>query len=180
MTQEIHPPKLDIKHAAQSAAQFSGRDLLSNYERLTHEAQGLGNENYLNWSARTELSQDGAGLEQVGLHLVVDVTLPQICQRCLTQVEVAVHIDRTFRFVESEAVAAELDDGSEDDVLVLSREFDLAALIEDEVLMDLPLVARHDICPVEVKLAVADANFIDTAPPPSPFAVLTKLKGQVG
>jgi uncharacterized protein len=59
----------------------------------------------------------------------------------------------------------------------LSREFDLAALIEDEVLMDLPLVARHDICPVQIKLAVADANFIDASPPPNPFAVLSQLKG---
>jgi len=46
------------------------------------------------------------------------------------------------------------------------------------VLMDLPLVPRHDICPVAVKLAVADADFEVAAEKPNPFAQLAQLKGK--
>jgi uncharacterized protein len=89
-----------------------------------------------------------------------------------------VQIDRSFRFVESETVAEQEDDESEEDVLVCSREFDLGALIEDEVLMDLPLVPRHERCPAPVTLAAADADFDTPAEKTNPFAVLVQLKGK--
>ena len=178
MIQENYPSRLDVKQAAHQAWQLQGQNLLSTYERLTFETQGLEGENYLSWSVRMALLHDPAGLEQIWMYLTVDVNFPQICQRCLTPVAVAVHIDRAFRFVESESIAAQQDEQSEEDVLVLSREFDLGALIEDEVLMDLPLVARHDTCPVELKLAVADANFEEAPAQPNPFSVLTQLKSR--
>jgi uncharacterized protein len=107
----------------------------------------------------------------------VNTSLPLICQRCLGPVDVPLVIERAFRFVETEAQAEQEDDASPEDLLVLSRDFDLAALMEDEVLMELPVVPRHEVCPVPVKLAVADANFDESAPKPNPFAVLAGLKG---
>jgi uncharacterized protein len=92
-------------------------------------------------------------------------------------VDVPVHIDRSFRFVESEAQAELEDDESSEDVLVLSQDFDLVGLIEDEVLMDLPVVPRHETCPVAIKLLAADPDFEDTPAKPNPFAVLAGLKG---
>ncbi len=171
---------MDVKHAAHASEPLSGHDLLSNYERLTQETQGLGAENALNWSAQANLRQDEAGNESIWLQLTVDTTLPLICQRCLSPVDVPVQVDRWFRFVETEAAALEQDDESEEDLLVMSREFDLASLIEDEVLMDLPLVPRHDTCPVAVKLAAADADFEDVPTKPNPFAVLAGLKDKNG
>jgi uncharacterized protein len=92
-------------------------------------------------------------------------------------VDTEVSSDRWFRFAADEAAAAALDDEAEEDVLVLSNEFDLATLIEDELLMALPLVPRHETCPVEVKLAVADADFeAASAEKPSPFAALASLR----
>ncbi len=178
MIEHKHPPKLDVKHAAQSSVQLVGQDKLSNYERLTHETQGLGGENALNWSARAELRVDQAGHESPWLHLTVDVVLPLICQRCLGPVDIAVQVAQDFRFVESETVAEQQDDESEEDVLVISREFDLAELIEDEVLMALPLVPRHETCPVAVKLAAADADFEEASEKPNPFALLAQLKAK--
>ena len=63
-------------------------------------------------------------------------------------------------------------------MLVQSRDFDLQALVEDEVLMDLPVVPRHDTCPVAIKLAAADADFEAVSVKPNPFAVLAALKGK--
>lgn len=141
-----------------------------------HEAQGLGAQNVLNWSVRGELKPGSAGQPQVYLHLAASVTLPLTCQRCLGPVDVPVYIDRSFRFVETEAQAELEDDESPEDVLVLSQDFDLVGLIEDEVLMDLPVVPRHETCPVAIKLTATDADFEEAPVKPNPFAVLVGLK----
>ena len=73
--------------------------------------------------------------------------------------------------------AAALDDASEDDVLALSGELDVRELVEDELLLALPLVPRHDVCPGAVRLSAQDADF-DAAGDerPHPFAGLAALK----
>ncbi len=176
MQPQTLPKKLDIKSFAASAGQLSGQKTLSNFKRLIEETKGLGAENALNWKVQAELKPDQAGQAQAWLHVQVEVSLPLICQRCLTPVDVPVQIDRSFRFVDTEAQAELEDDASLEDVLVQSQDFDLAALVEDEVLMDLPLVPRHDNCPVALKLSAADADFVPEAPKPHPFAALAGLK----
>ncbi len=176
MTTYQRPPKLDIKHAGQASEQLSGQDVLAHYERLIEETQGLGGQNAVSWSARGALQPDAKGQPQPWLFLNVCTSLPLTCQRCLGQVDVPVQIERAFRFVETEAQAEQEDDESPEDVLVLSRDFDLAALIEDEVLMDLPVVPRHDTCPTPVKLTAVDPDFEAPSTKPSPFAVLAGLK----
>ena len=58
-----------------------------------------------------------------------------------------------------------------------SRQFNLAGLIEDELLMALPLVPRHEVCPPGLKMAVADPNFDAQEPEKAhPFAALAKLR----
>ena len=70
-----------------------------------------------------------------------------------------VSVDRAFRFVSDEALAAIQDEQSEEDVLAASRSFDLIALIEDELLMELPLAPRHETCPEPLPMAAADEDF---------------------
>lgn len=178
MIEHTHPPYLDVKHAAQASLHLEGRETLSNYERLMAETQGGAAENPLHWTALAELRSDAAGQPAPWLRLTVATCLPQICQRCLEPVDVAVQLERAFRFVESEAVAEAQDDECEEDLLVTSREFDLAALIEDEVLLALPLVPRHDTCPVKVKMLAVDKDFDAPAEKPNPFAVLAQLKAK--
>jgi len=177
MKQESPPKHLDVNAFARAATAIAGQDLLSGYDRLLHETQRLGAESRLNWSARGELRTDAAGAEQIWLHLIVDVSLPLICQRCLTPAQTAVAVNRSFRFVSSEEAAAAQDADSEEDVLALSADFSLKELIEDEVLMDLPLIPKHEVCPVAVKLAAVDPGF-ETAGSEKrqPFSVLAQLK----
>jgi uncharacterized protein len=177
MKKETTAPQLDLKAFAQSAGHIEGHDLLSNYQRLLEDTQGQGADRLLNWSARGELRTNEAGLDQIWLHLSADVSLPLTCQRCLAPADIDVTVNRSFRFVESEELAEEQDDEAQEDVLAISREFKLAELIEDEVLMEIPLVPRHDACPGDVKLAVADAGFDDALSlKRNPFEVLAKLK----
>ncbi|MEO6973215.1 MAG: YceD family protein [Rhodoferax sp.] len=168
---------LDVQAFARAAGQITGQDTLQKYERLLHETKGLGGDSPVNWTATGELRPLPGEPDQVWLHLKIDTTLPMTCQRCLGPVDVRAAGDRVFRFVANEETAVAQDDGCEEDLLVMSHDFDLAALVEDEVLMELPLVPMHEVCPVTVKLAVADESFEDeTKAKANSFAVLAGLK----
>jgi uncharacterized protein len=109
---------------------------------------------------------------------------------------VNLHIDRTFRFARSDEEAAELDETSEDeDFLALGRPLDLPSLVEDELIMALPIVPRHETCPEPLlapevsgaapsvtRRGAEGARDQDDAPQPAdrlhPFAVLGALKRQ--
>jgi uncharacterized protein len=176
MEKEFAPTRLDVKALAQSGLEISGHDLLSRYERLAQDLQGQGPDLALNWSARGESRLGPDGKPAHWLHLALDTALPLICQRCLGPVNVPVNVKRSFRFVATEEEAQAQDDEVDEDLLVLSREFNLAELIEDELVMDLPLIPRHDVCPTSVKLAAADADFdASVADKPNPFASLSEL-----
>jgi uncharacterized protein len=177
MKTESLGPRIDVKSLAQSAGVVPGRTALSEFERLMHETQGLGGDRFMSWTARGDMPIDETGVGQIWLHLTAEVCLPLVCQRCLGPVDVTVSIDRSFRFVETEAQAEIEDEDSEEDVLALSAEFSLADLLEDEVLMELPAVPRHEECPVAVTLEVMDPGFeVASAEKANPFAVLAKMQ----
>ena len=177
MENQFAPSRLDVKALALSTGELSGCDLLSRYERLAEDLQGHGPDLALNWRARGESRLGAAGQAEPWLHLKVEAALPMVCQRCMGPISIPIAIDREFRFVANEEDAAAQDDGSEEDLLVLSREFNLHELIEDELLMGLPLIPRHDVCPTAVKLEAVDPDFeANTASKPNPFAVLAKLQ----
>jgi uncharacterized protein len=89
---------------------------------------------------------------------------------------VPLHVGRRFFFVPGEEAAAALDEDSEDDVLALTPSFDLHVLVEDELLLALPIVPRHDVCPVPVPLVFEDDGSA-AEPADHPFAALAALKG---
>lgn len=115
---------------------------------------------------------------QSWLHLSAACRVQLTCQRCLQAVEVPLDLQRSYRFVADEASAAEADIDAEEDVLVSTRSLDLPALIEDELMLALPLVPRHDgDCPQPL---VVPADSSDPASEGSardnPFDVLAGLK----
>jgi uncharacterized protein len=168
---------LNIDAFAKAGGSISASESLASFDRLLDEAQGAGAQNPVYFTARGLTRPQGAGDEQVWLALTAEVALPQTCQRCLGPVDVPVAFEREFRFVASEEVAAVEDEASEEDVLVLSRDFNLLELVEDELLMALPAVPKHEVCPSTVKLQVADSDFVEEAQEkPNPFAVLEQLK----
>lgn len=177
MSTEFHARHLDVPAFAQSGATLRGADLLSNYERLLQDCGGQGADRQVQWEVRGAQQSDASGHARLWLHLSARVRLPLTCQRCLGPVDIGVEVARDFRFVATEEQAEAEDEASEEDVLVLSRDFDLQALVEDELLMALPLVPRHEVCPNEVKLAVQDADFeVAQEAKPNPFAALAGLK----
>ena len=114
----------------------------------------------------------------MALHAQVRVALT--CQRCLQAVDVNLLVDCDYRFVADEAAAAEADIDAEEDLLPTSRALDLPGLIEDELLMALPLVPRHEgRCPQPL---VAPASVDEPLPAGSsrtnPFEALAVLKAR--
>ena len=87
-------------------------------------------------------------------------------------------MQRRFLFVGSEAEAEQLDAESDDDHLVLMPRLDLLLLVEDELILELPLVPRHEgVCPEPLPFPdVADAAEEPADARPNPFAALAALR----
>jgi uncharacterized protein len=168
---------LNMVAFAQGHGALDGAEHLVSLARLAGEAHGPIELTMVQFNARGSLRADGAADDQVWLTLSAQVALPMICQRCLGPVVVPVQFEREFRFVANEELAEAEDEACEEDVLVLSRDFNLLDLVEDELIMALPVVPKHEVCPVTVMLQVADPDFHeDLAEKPNPFAVLEQLK----
>lgn len=94
------------------------------------------------------------------------------CQRCNDPLEFELNRDLQFRFVatEEELNAMPLED-DDADLIVGSRTINVDDWIEDEAILSLPLVPRHDRCSIS-SAAIGDAQ----SAPSNPFAVLSDLK----
>lgn len=175
MTTRVHNPRrLDVTAAAAAAAELSGRWPLSDLARLADDAVGRVDEPVA-WSARFEQRREPGGAPGVWLRLRAEARVARECQRCLQPVLLALDVDRAFRFAPTEDEAAALDAESEDDVLVLSRQFDLRELVEDELLLTLPIVPKHEQCPAPLPSA-ARGQAAEEEAPAHPFAALASLK----
>jgi uncharacterized protein len=150
---------------------------LLNLERLAHESIGLQPDLMVDWQAAAELRTGAAGQMDTWLHLQASTSVPMTCQRCMGAVQTPLQVDQWYRFVASEDIAMAEDDASDEDLLVMSPQFDLLGLLEDELLMALPLVPMHEVCPVA---PVFNAGVIDESgdlpEKPNPFAALAQLK----
>lgn len=175
--------RLDVAEFARSGREVEGTWPAEGFSRLADLESPPGAPRHeVQYAARGELRRASGGVAEPWLRLQVDTVLTLVCQRCLGALDVPLHVDRGFHFVRDEATAAELDADSEDDVLPLTRAFDLHALAEDELLMGLPLVPRHEACPDAPPLVFEadpdEAASHDEAP--HPFAALAALKRKGG
>jgi uncharacterized protein len=121
------------------------------------------------WRLTGELRAAKASESQVWLHADGPHQVTLECQRCLQAMTAPLQAERSFLFVHGEDTAADLDADSEDDVLALTRALDARELVEDELLLALPLVPRHDVCPEPLPVVDDDLPDVEEKPPiPSP------------
>ena len=173
-SRQFEPRHLDVRRLAAEGAELAGEWPLRDLARLcdsaaTERPPSAGDR--VAWHVRGE--QTGGLEPQIWMHLDARTALAVQCQRCLAPMDVDVGVSRRFRFVAGEAAAAHLDAESEDDVLALARDVDLQELVEDELLLALPIVPMHAECPEPLTRSEADD---EPAPAPSPFAVLASLR----
>ncbi|MDD2833526.1 MAG: DUF177 domain-containing protein [Methylotenera sp.] len=118
-----------------------------------------------------QLSGEKNVMGQHLLHLSIQADLPTFCQRCLQRMRIAMGLNFTY-------LIAEVDDAAllDGDELTLEDEMDvqppdqamsLLALIEDELIMALPIAPTHDFSCTDVQMQSGDKH--------NPFAALKGL-----
>ncbi|HTN50005.1 MAG TPA: YceD family protein [Burkholderiaceae bacterium] len=96
------------------------------------------------------------------------------CQRCSGEISYPLHRTARFRFVESDEELAAVPIVDDDvDVIVGSHSMAVAPWVEDEAILSLPVVPRHDDCQPDY---VEDARPDAESDRPNPFAALAVLK----
>lgn len=181
-----NPARFDARAFAEAGGVLDEEVPISRLPRFRDEQHPETDPNltpsFVHWQARGELrAPTSGGPSAVWLHMHAQARLSLTCQRCLGPVETLVDVDRWFRFVEDEAVAAAQDEHSDEDLLALEPRPDLLEVLEDELLMALPLVPMHEVCPIPVIMQSSDpdAAFSEEEVEPDrkhPFSALAKLK----
>lgn len=182
------PQKLDVGAFIDSGEVLEGGLPVADLHRLAaglFAQADLASLPAVQWRAQGRLVAQRVGPPQRWLDIEAKGSFPWECQRCLHAVDLPIEVNRSIRFVEDEAAAANLDADCDDDVLAVSRQFDLQELLEDELIMAQPLVPRHERCPTDVERhmrsfdpdepATSDSSDPENAKP-HPFAALAALK----
>ena len=173
--------RLDVRRLAANGTELSGELAQASLARLVASVlPPLADEPAaaVHWRLRGESRPLAGAAHQIRLHLSARTTVALSCQRCLHRMAEGLEFDRSFLFVRDEDEAARLDEEIDEDVLMLPRQLDGIELIEDELILALPLVPRHDVCPLPLEnpAAAVGPSAEDTPARENPFAVLAQLK----
>lgn len=167
------PRRLEILRFAAEAGRLAGAWPATAFARLSGDAPLLAE---VAWTAAGEQRPVTGGAPETWLVLEAQARVRLECQRCLQPMEQALVVQRRFRFVPDEAEAERLDEESEDDVLALPPRgrLDLLPLVEDELILALPIVPRHGACPDPLPMSAGELP--EAADEEHPFAKLAALK----
>jgi uncharacterized protein len=186
MSKSHQARRLNMPAFAREGVPLIETTLLQDLERLAEEAFAPAPEAAIDWQASAELRPGPGAEEDVWLHLTASTVVPLVCQRCMGTVATPLEVDQWYRFVATEDIAMAEDDDAEEDLLVMAPQFDLLGVLEDELLMALPLVPMHGECPVPPVMQAGEESLAGQAgaegenagrgEKPNPFAMLAQLK----
>lgn len=109
------------------------------------------------------------------LHCQVRGALSLICQRCLQPMEWKVELDSDLVLVTSEDELAEDEDDPEaPDRLLARKDMNVQELVEDEVLLGLPMAPMHP--EGQCRPSISSGTSQASGEAANPFAALAKLK----
>jgi uncharacterized protein len=164
---------LDLVALCKDAAHLKGEWPLAGMSRLMTSLAAVPDGD-MAWSLQASQKPEAGAEPQRWLHLQGRARVPLVCQRCLGVMVELLQIDQRLRFVRSEDEAARLDEESDEDVLSLPARLDLAALCEDELILALPLVPKHDPhCPQPLPMPAP--GFAPALGAPGPKEASTRL-----
>lgn len=136
-TNQLLPGSVDALKLCQQGVKISGFLPLVQLQRLSSQlylAEG-------NVQAVLSFGMDEQSRKTVNGHL--EAVLPLVCQRCLERLDVAVTSEFSLALVWNDDQAAQLP-RTLDPVLMEGEEFDVPQIVEEELLLALPLVAVHE------------------------------------
>lgn len=134
----------------------------------------------ISWSLRGD-QRERVGLRpQPMVHLHVRGELPLTCQRCLQGLLFGVDEAVDFRLVADEPALTQAELEAEDEALPATEPVNVLELIEDQLILALPIVPMHERCPQAEGSATAVAKEDDAGERQHPFAHLRDLIDRSG
>lgn len=184
MSANTFPAQIEPFKRAEQGFKWSGQLPLSRFVRIAREAVGSIDDQLINIDCK--LSMD-AYHRIAWLDGHVETKVPMECQRCLETVEIELVSSFHLALVDDESLIERLDEDA--DFIVLGESeattkgdydapatADLLALIEDELLLLMPLSPKHEFCEHKHQPAVEE---VAEEKRDNPFEVLAALKGKL-
>ncbi len=184
MSANTFPAQIEPFKWAEQGYAWSGTLPLSNFARIARDAVESVEKQLV--SIECKLSLD-VYHRIVWLNATLATEVPLQCQRCLETVTIPLQNTLRLALIEDESLIERLDEDA--DFIVLGEsEFatkgdfstpavlNLLALLEDELLLLMPLSPKHHACEHKHQLAVQAA---ETEKKENPFEVLASLKGKL-
>ena len=167
------PLTIDPIKAAQKRLDYIGIYPMKLMKRLMTSVESVNND------IKCELSffHDNQRLSVIRVNATVVVEL--MCQRCFKPFDSAIQISNEFSPVKSEAQEEALPEHYEPAMLNEFGEVDMLALVEDELILSLPIAPVHDSQHCEVSEAdMVFGEIPQEEEKPNPFAILASLKNK--
>ena len=163
------PPHVDPRKLADRGVSLEGKVLLADLERLCDPLS----DNVGMVQAKFDFERDEQ--KTVVIHTDLNVEVKMVCQRCLELVTLPIHSECTYAVVKEGSNTQSLPKGY--DVLELGEDpLDLQSLIEEELLLALPIVPAHhpEECQQPAGLDEPEPGE-DEVTRSNPFSVLAQL-----
>ena len=193
IAQELHSTQSALSNVDLKSGQtFTGKGAfaIDCFPRLLEEMHQIPHQEMtqVHWEILSWIDLLPTGQEQYRLKIVANTTIPLVCQRCLGDYPQAIEVNSQFVLLNTQN---EVDDfpleNDDEDALLNSYEFNLFELLEDELLLALPIVPKHqdENCQGQLLKVVDNMNDqsgenIDLIDPKTgklnPFLQLKKLK----
>ncbi len=153
---------------------------ITDLPRLAQETSRVEAGDGFEWGVETYfVDSPGSNPHQI-LQLRLKGRIHMICQRCLQDCPVDLSRECQFVMVANEALAdAYPIEDDELEPIVASQHFDLLGLIEDEILLSLPLIPKHSegACKAyAASFGEAGAGVDGIEKPENPFNILKNMK----
>ncbi|MDG9929502.1 MULTISPECIES: YceD family protein [unclassified Pseudomonas] len=164
------PPHVDPRKLADRGVTLEGETPLASFERLCDPlADNAG-------TVHAKLVFERDERRAVTIHSELEVEVKMVCQRCLELVALPIRSECHYAVVKEGADTQSLPKGY--DVLEVGEDpLDLMTLVEDELLLALPIVPAHDPeeCqqPAGVETPESSEDEVSRS---NPFSVLAQLK----
>ena len=159
-----HQPVIDGLEFARAAARLQGAWPVAEFLRLHDVLRSTAGT--LRYELRGVPEEQGRRV----LRLKVNGALQLTCQRCLGALEFPMQLEVSLRLAATqEEMDAEPLDADGPESILAGKEMRVQALVEDEVLLAIPIAARHEAC-------AADASGKESRKQ-TPFAGLRGLIG---
>jgi len=168
------PKEIDPFRLAQTGLKLDGELPLATMPRLTKSLQN--DEGVVNVKMAFDMDEIGTPYMRGNFTASVSV----ICERCMEPMMLELDVDCLLAMVSSERKVEGLAEQYDPWILENNDPVLLSSVVEDELILSLPLVPRHEeVCLPDEAWSAGDDEvneLIEADKPASPFAVLEALK----